>query len=447
MGEAPTPGGTVGTASEHELDRVLDVGAVAFGHREADAVVERWRKTAVLDRIVVSRDETQEVVGSAISLPTNMTVPGGRRLPAAAVVGVAVVPTHRRRGHLRSMMRYQLDDLQARGEPLSTLHASEGSIYGRFGYGPATFGARYRITRRGLRWRAPVGGESGRGSARIVEAMLAKEAFPALMADLVPRRAGEVDALPDEWMDIDGVESEADARQRFFAVYEEDGRIDGAVSYRVGAMENGGEPWPRRAVFLERMLTLTDAAYRALWGFVLGIDLVEEIRTPRLPLDEPLKWMLEDHRQMRVVGYSEKTWLRLVDVGRCLASRRYEDAGSLLLEVEDAFCPWNTGLYRLETDDEAREEGAPALLTAAAVPRKDHCGFDATVERVGEAGGSRPQPDVSLDAESLASVYLGGLSVSTLARAGRIRCRTERSLELAERLFRTGQVPFCSAQF
>ena len=37
------------------------------------------------------------------------------------------------------MMRRQLDDVRALGEPLAALTASEPAIYGRFGYGAAAF--------------------------------------------------------------------------------------------------------------------------------------------------------------------------------------------------------------------------------------------------------------------------------------------------------------------
>ena len=53
------------------------------------------------------------------------------------VTWVGVLPTHRRRGVLREMMRFQLDDFRRRGEPLAALWASESVIYGRFGYGIA----------------------------------------------------------------------------------------------------------------------------------------------------------------------------------------------------------------------------------------------------------------------------------------------------------------------
>ena len=66
-------------------------------------------------------------------------MPGGARVPVAAVTTVTVHPTHRRRGVLRQMMDEQLDDVARRGEPLAVLTASEASIYERFGYGAATF--------------------------------------------------------------------------------------------------------------------------------------------------------------------------------------------------------------------------------------------------------------------------------------------------------------------
>lgn len=57
-----------------------------------------------------------------------------------------------RQGLLTSMMRRQLDDVRAWGEPLAMLTASEPGIYGRFGYGAATTETKLRIdtTRAGL---------------------------------------------------------------------------------------------------------------------------------------------------------------------------------------------------------------------------------------------------------------------------------------------------------
>ena len=82
--------------------------------------------------------ENGATVAGCASFPFEMTVPGGSvRCSGLSVVGV--MPTHRRRGVLRSMMRAQLDDTHRRGEPIAALWASEDGIYGQFGYGIASF--------------------------------------------------------------------------------------------------------------------------------------------------------------------------------------------------------------------------------------------------------------------------------------------------------------------
>src|SRR5438876_8088934 len=87
-----------------------------------------------------------ELVATAGIFSCEMTLPGGT-LPCGGVTRVAVVTTHRRRGLLTAMMRRQLDDMHERGEPLAALYASEAPIYGRFGYGLATYQAAMEIER------------------------------------------------------------------------------------------------------------------------------------------------------------------------------------------------------------------------------------------------------------------------------------------------------------
>ncbi|MGH3282068.1 MAG: GNAT family N-acetyltransferase, partial [Trebonia sp.] len=80
----------------------------------------------------------EELVGTAGVYSLRMAVPGAV-LPVAGVSMVSVLPTHRRRGVLRSLMHRQLADVAARGEePIAALWASETPIYGRFGYGRAS---------------------------------------------------------------------------------------------------------------------------------------------------------------------------------------------------------------------------------------------------------------------------------------------------------------------
>src|SRR5690349_23845839 len=82
--------------------------------------------------------EDGQIVGGAGAFPFELSVPGGS-LPCAGVTAVGTQPTHRRRGALRSLMDTQLRDVHERGEPIAALWASEETIYGRFGYGIASW--------------------------------------------------------------------------------------------------------------------------------------------------------------------------------------------------------------------------------------------------------------------------------------------------------------------
>ena len=86
-------------------------------------------------------------------------------------------------------------------------------------------------------------------------------------------------------------------------------------------------------------------------------------------------------------------WIRPVDVGAALAARSYAGDGELVLEVSDAFCPWNDGRYGLDG----------SKTTAS--------------------------PDLRLTAADLGTVFLGEASRSRIscARAGSRRSRRARS--------------------
>lgn len=84
--------------------------------------------------------------------------------------------------------------------------------------------------------------------------------------------------------------------------------------------------------------------------------------------------------------------LRLVDVGAALRVRTYQAPLDVVFEVEDAFCPWNEGRWRLTGDPKG-----------------------ATCERTADAA------DLSLSVRELGAAYLGGVSLSSLAAAGLVR--------------------------
>ena len=101
-----------------------------------------------LDRFVGVRDPAagNELVASGCIYSKRMTFPGGAARDVAGVSWIGVRPGWRRRGLLRGLMTAQLHGLhRTGGEPIAILTASEGSLYGRFGYGQAIPRSRFSI--------------------------------------------------------------------------------------------------------------------------------------------------------------------------------------------------------------------------------------------------------------------------------------------------------------
>ena len=134
-------------ANAEELRDAVGVIVHYFGRgRPDEAWAERWLENFELERMLAAFDG-DAIVGGAGAFSFRLTVPGGATLPCCGTTVVGVLPTHRRRGILRSMMRAHLDDARDRGEPLAALWASEETIYGRYGYGLATLSMALEIAR------------------------------------------------------------------------------------------------------------------------------------------------------------------------------------------------------------------------------------------------------------------------------------------------------------
>src|SRR5215472_8029070 len=122
-------------ASAVELRDAIGPIAHYFGRSvPSEDQAERLIRVMPAERVYAAW-EGGRAVGGLGAFPFLLTVPGGR-VSAAGVTVAAVLPTHRRRGALRAMMRALLDATHARGEPIAYLWATEDTIYGRFGAWP-----------------------------------------------------------------------------------------------------------------------------------------------------------------------------------------------------------------------------------------------------------------------------------------------------------------------
>jgi predicted acetyltransferase len=367
-------------------------------------------KITEFDRTLAVFDEAQ-IVATAGIFSYQMTVPGGT-LACGGVTRVTVLPTHRRRGLLTAMMRRQLDDMHERGEPLAALYASEASIYGRFGYGLATYQASVEIDRTRAAFREVPSG----GRISMVDVSHAAAAFARVWADACRRQPGMV-TLDERWWRYELADLEIHregASPAYRVLYERDGQPTGIALYRIKmAWDPSG---PSGNLRLEFLIASTPEAYAGLWHFIVNVDLMARVSAEMRPVEEPLRFLLVDPRQPRT-RVEDGIWLRLVDVDQALAGRRYQVEGRLTFGLRDEFCPWNVGLHTLQ--------GGPD-------------GAEAT------SGGANP--DLELEAADLA-VYLGGNRFRTLLEAGRIKELRQGPAARADAMFATGRAPWCPSHF
>src|SRR5258705_8941661 len=135
--------------TDQDLDVFVDTLHAAFG-RFPETGTEGggvgW-SALEMDRNLLAMTADGRPVGTAGAYSFELTLPGEIAVPAAGVSFVGVLPSHRRQGALTAMMRHQHTGLRARGEFLSVLLSSEAQIYGRVGYGPATYTSRLTVPR------------------------------------------------------------------------------------------------------------------------------------------------------------------------------------------------------------------------------------------------------------------------------------------------------------
>lgn len=347
-----------------------------------------WRELTERDRSIGAWDGDQ-CVGTAGAFSFRLTVPGGAAVPAAGVTMVSVAATHRRRGVLTAMMRRQLDDVRSWGEPLAVLTASEPVIYGRFGYGAATQHVNAEIDTTRVRLTVPPGTDAVR--LRYAAPADALDACEAVYAQLVPRRPGMVARIPG-WERLWLLDPESDrdgASPLQCVVAERDDEVVGFVRFRVkGDWEPAG---PKGTVVVSDLESLDAAAHAALWRFLFDLDLTSGIDARRRPPDEPWLHLVSDIRRCALL-VRDSLHVRLVDVGAALEARTYQAPVDVVFEVEDAFCPWNAGRWRLTGDAKG-----------------------ASCDRTTDAA------DLALSVRELAAAYLGGVSLASMGAAGLVR--------------------------
>ncbi|WP_431278535.1 GNAT family N-acetyltransferase [Leifsonia poae] len=371
---------------------------------EARGYLGDRRTTAVYDDAIPS---AASPIGTVNSWVAPLTVPGGGTVPGWAISSVTVAPTHRRHGVATALLGGELRAAKAIGVPVAILTVSESVIYGRWGFGPATFASEWRVDTKRVRWAGPPTGghlsftdpasyrESG---YRVLDRVMAGRAGEIAMTPyLADRLLGPLKGNPDE------------DKYRLVRYDSPAGEPEGFVSYVV----KGDDDFVKHTVEINYLAAATDEALTALWRFLLELDLVSEVHIMTRGVDEPLPFLVSDVRGAHLASVEDHLWVRILDLPAALTARTYERDGEIVLDVTDTL-GLAGGRYRLSVS-----------------------GGTARVEETTDA------PDVTLPVSSLGSVYLGHDAARGLAIAGKI----EGDTDALDRLFRTAVPPRLSTWF
>ena len=367
-----------------------------------------------LGRVLAALDG-DEVVGAVNSFDFEMAMPGGPR-QVAGVTGVGVWPTHRRRGVLSALMRRQLADLHEAGESVAALWASEGGIYGRFGYGPASMETDLAVDTpyAALRADAPRDPEL---TVRLARPDQARGEIEAVFRQEAATRIGRFQRS-DAWWDRllrDEPDERGGSGPLWAVVVSGSDGPQGYALYRVRA--DWGRTGPQSELRVSELVSTTPAARVALYEHVFSRDLVAKVVLDSVAMDDPL-WALAADRQRIAATPGTALWVRLVDVRAALAERAYAAPVEAVVEVTDRHAPWNAGRWRLKADrDGARVEAAESA------------------------------PDLSLDVSQLGAAYLGQNTLAAHLAAGVVTEHTAGAAERLDAALRVPHAPLCAVVF
>ena len=380
-----------------------------------------WRQVWDPDRVFGAYAEGRWVA-TLRTFPTTLSIPSGpaecAQVPVDALTQVTVAATHRRQGLLTRMLTQSLQDAKDRGEVASYLKAAEWQIYGRFGYWPAVMGAHYRI----LSLRRPQ-----------VLAPRTPHQLIGIDPDQLPgpasevhrrvrrRRPGHIDRTEADWqrrLGLNGLRAPGAREPVCVVARNAEGRVDGYAVWRANDGDWFLQPDQAQAT-IDEVLAATDDAYRALWHYLINLDLVRILLLQGYAVDEPLEWLLSDGRAAQRTWIGDNEWLRLLDVPAALSARRYATADRLVLDVVDRDGGWAQGRYTLD--------GGPAHAECRATPA-------ATA-------------DLRLSQRALAGIYLGGATVRAQQLAGLVDEETPGAAARLEAMFWTAQQPWNATPF
>lgn len=392
-------------ANRDDMPAIALQDGASFGFQFAGEELADALTLLDLQRFFVATDEAR-IVGVTGDYAMTMATPGGS-LDVPGVTWVSVSPTHRRRGILRQLMHHQLRAFAEAGVAAAILTASEGGIYGRFGYGAASQVRKLAIERQRATLRAADGGDE----VVLATPAQARAAMPEIHERWRRTIPGGLQRSAARWdLLLRDREAHRDGMSGLFFLLHR----DGYVAYRAGSSWHDGRP--AHTCRIAEYATATPQAHAALWRVLLGLDLFATIESDQIPIDDPLPHLLTDQRQVRSLAVNDGLWVRPIDVAALVRARHYGLEFEVVWELTDEL--FGAGRYLIR----GGPEGASCERT----------------ERTAQ---------LSSGVDVLGAVYLGGHRLQAFAAAGRVGSDDAALLARVDRALLAERAPFHGTGF
>ncbi|MFD3592612.1 GNAT family N-acetyltransferase [Nocardia sp. NPDC058640] len=368
---------SVRSATAGDSAAITELKEAGFGFRFGGDEREFQGKVFPVERALVAVDDGR-VVGHTVDVTMTVTVPGERAVRACGVAGVAVAPTHRRRGILRELYRAQHERTEAQGLPLTIFTASEATIYGRFGYEVTVVDTSVSIDTRRVEFRSTTPDPGGVTLETLSDAAPRIREIYQRWQQVTPAAQERPEAKWD--MFFADIERHRQGTTSLFVLL----HADGYALYRRSSRDGRGvaSVWEFRAV--------TSDAHAALWRVLLGLDLVDIVEAPMVE-DDPLPYMLTDPRAVQLTNRGDALWARIMDIPAALTARTYRADLDTVIAVHDPF----------------RDAGGTFALRIR--------------DGIADCEPTTREPALACDINVLGGIYFGGLRANTFAAANRLR--------------------------
>ena len=222
---------TIRPVTDEEYPAFVTAVMEGFGEDLPSKDFAEREKVLLPPERTIAAFDGEHIVGTFGGFDLAVTVPGGASMRMEGTTIVTVFPTHRRTGLMREMMRQHLDNAAEAGYPIAGLWASETNIYGRFGYGIATYFRSLKAHTPKVEFRDDVTVER----VRRVSDGEAATVLPEVYDRVVSTRPGMLERTPAWWATFVLVDEEWMRRgrtKRRYIVHDGPDGPDGYVSYR-----------------------------------------------------------------------------------------------------------------------------------------------------------------------------------------------------------------------